>query len=148
MRQLPIDYNADIWATEYVQLLRSTGLRKKALKCLDALISKFNPKDDVYFYKHRSNTCLWNVKGQIVIDYLTLVRKRYDSARVMHPCKFEHFVKRFEELIPRTFINCKISVNTSDKKESLSASIVTALHYKEMRAYVYPIIARKMGVKT
>lgn len=147
MRQLPIDHNADAWAAEYVKLLQSTGLRKKALKSINDLILKFNPGDKVYFYKHRSNTRLWWIKGQTVIDYLTLVRKRYDSARVLHPCKFEHFVKRFEELIPRTFINCKISVNSGDKKESLSASIVTALHYKEIRAVVYPIIAQKMGVK-
>lgn len=147
MRQLPIDHNADVWAAEYVKLLRSTGLRKKALKSIDDLILKFKPADKVYFYKHRSNTPLGPIEGQKVIDYLTLVRKMYDSARVMHPYKFGNLVRRFEKLISRTFINYKISVNTGDKTESLSASIVTALHYKEMRSEVYPVIAHKMGVK-
>lgn len=148
MRQLPIDHNADVWAAKYVRQLRTTGLRSKALHSIDDLIAKFDPKDKVFFYKHRSNTILSQIDGRTVIEYLMLVKKRYDSARVMHPCNFEHFIKLFEKIIPRKIINCKISINSGQKIESLSASIVTALHYKEMRSQIYPVLAHEMGVKT
>lgn len=148
MRQLPIDTTADVLASEYVRQLRISGIRKIARQNILGLINKFADGDKVEFFRPRTNTVIDTRSGKDVRDYLILLLRRYDSAKAMHPCKFEYFIKSFETIIERELINCKISVNGGTKQESISASIVNAMQYKKMRKELYPVIARKMGVKT
>lgn len=148
MRQLPIDSNADDFASEYIRLLRNSGIRKSAFLNITTLINKFADGDNVVFYQPRTSNVIATKSGKKVREYLNLLLRRYDSAKAMHPCKFEHFIKSFETIVERELINCKISVNGSPKQESISASIVNAMQYKRMRKDIYPVIARKMGVKT
>lgn len=148
MRQLPIDTTADVLASEYVRQLRISGIRKIARQNILGLINKFADGDKVEFFRPRTNTVIGTRNGKDVRDYLMLLLRRYDSAKAMHPCKFEYFIKSFETIIERELINCKISVNGGTKQESISASIVNAMQYKQMRKDIYPVIARKMGVKT
>lgn len=147
MRQLPIDPTADVLASEYMRQLRIIGIRKAARQNILDLINKFDDGNQIEFFKPRTNNVIATKSGSLVRDYLKLLYKRYDSAKAMHPCKFEHFIKLFENIIGRELINCKISVNGGQKQESLSACIVNAMQYKKMRKDLYPIIARKMGVK-
>lgn len=148
MRQLPIDNTADVLASEYICQLRISGIRKAARQNILDLIDKFGDGDRIEFFKPRTDIVICTKSGKAVRDYLKLLYSRYDSAKALHPCKFEHFIKLFEKIIERELINCKISVNGGSKKDSLSASIVDAMQYKKMRKDVYPVIARTMEVKT
>ena len=145
MIQLKIGDNEEIVARTYRNMIKKEGIRKDSLVKLSAIKNDFPlGSTSTWIWGRGVNTQIEVIDNRMVRDYIDLLLKMYDSLLLMHPKKFYHKIQRFENIIPRDRINCKIQ----PEKPSLSSRIVTAMGYDKMREKVYPHAARQLNVKT
>ena len=145
MIQLKIgDYEENV-ARDYRDMVKKEGIRKDTLRKLAAIKNDFPIGcTSIWTWGREGNTYSEVVDNGKVREYIDLLLKLYDSLLLIHPRKFYHKIQRFENIIPRNRINCKIQPD----KPSLASRIVNAMGYDKMREKVYPYAARALNVKT
>ena len=152
MIQFAVTLKSDKWAMDYGQLMRQNGLDNKASTALDRIVSQFIPANTyewVIKTKGQPDT-YQNFTPQQVNDYIDSIKTKYVDFLSMRPTPMVAEIAEFEAIVPKNRVNCKIIVNhnTQDEKSSLATRIVEAMHYKEARDKIYPVVAHQMNIKT
>ena len=152
MIQFAVTPKSDKWAMDYGQLMRQKELDNRASAALDRVAGQFisaNTYEWVIKTKGQPDT-YQNFAPQLVNDYIDSIKTKFVDFLSMRPTPMVAEIAEFEAIVPRNRVNCKIIVNHNiqDEKSSLATRIVEAMHYKEVRDKIYPVVAHQMNIKT
>lgn len=145
MIQLKITDIVEQVACNYRTMVIKEGIREDALQKLADIKNDFPlGATSTWIWGRGRNVQTETFDNRRVRHYVDLLLKMYDSLLLIHPRKFFHKIQRFENIIPRNRINCKIQPG----EPSLASRIISAMGYDRMREKVYPYAARGLNIKT